>query len=78
MNDGPVAELVGNEGGVVSGVINLESSGVEASDWRPYVDAPLARTFSTFRQVGRLQPYVRPLLATGLAAGPDEFRGSDP
>ena len=30
-----VAELVGIEGGVVSGVINLESSGVEASDWRP-------------------------------------------
>jgi hypothetical protein len=35
---GPVAELVGNEGGVVSGVINLESSGVEASDWRPRHD----------------------------------------
>jgi transposase len=33
-----VAELVGNEGGVVSGVINLESSGVEASDWRPRHD----------------------------------------
>ena len=32
--DGAVAELVGNEVGVVSGVINLESSGVEASDWR--------------------------------------------
>jgi hypothetical protein len=32
--DGAVAELVGIEGGVVSGVINLESSGVEASDWR--------------------------------------------
>jgi hypothetical protein len=29
---GAVAELVGIEGGVVSGVINLESSGVEASD----------------------------------------------
>ena len=27
---GAVAELVGNEGGVVSGVFNLESSGVEA------------------------------------------------
>jgi tetratricopeptide (TPR) repeat protein len=27
-------ELVGIEGGVVSGVINLESSDVEASDWR--------------------------------------------
>jgi len=35
---GAVAELVGNEGGVVSGVINLESSGVEASDWRPRHD----------------------------------------
>ena len=33
-----VAELVGIEGGVVSGVINLESSGVEASDWRPRHD----------------------------------------
>jgi hypothetical protein len=33
-----VAELVGNEGGVVSGVINLESSDVEASDWRPRHD----------------------------------------
>ena len=31
---GPVAELVGIEVGVVSGVMNLESSGVEASDWR--------------------------------------------
>jgi hypothetical protein len=35
---GGVAELVGIEGGVVSGVINLESSGVEASDWRPRHD----------------------------------------
>jgi PAS domain S-box-containing protein len=35
---GPVAGLVGNEGGVVSGVINLESSGVSASDWRPRHD----------------------------------------
>ena len=31
---GAVAELVGIRVGVVSGVINLESSGVEASDWR--------------------------------------------
>jgi hypothetical protein len=31
----PVAELVGIEVGVVSGVMNLESSGVEAPDWRP-------------------------------------------
>jgi DNA-binding XRE family transcriptional regulator len=40
-HDGPlraVAELVGIEGGVVSGVINLESSGVEASDRRPRHD----------------------------------------
>jgi transposase len=37
---GTVAELVGIEGGVVSGVINLESSGVEASDWRPRHDEP--------------------------------------
>ena len=35
---GAVAELVGIEGGVVSGVFNLESSGVEASDWRPRHD----------------------------------------
>jgi hypothetical protein len=35
---GAVAELVGNEGGVVSGVINLESSDVSASDWRPRHD----------------------------------------
>jgi hypothetical protein len=33
-----VAKLVGIEGGVVSGVINLESSGVEAPDWRPRHD----------------------------------------
>ena len=33
--EGHVAELVGIEGGVVSGVINLESSGVEAPDRRP-------------------------------------------
>ena len=32
---GPVAELVGIRGGVVSGVMNLESSDVEASDRRP-------------------------------------------
>jgi hypothetical protein len=31
--DRGVAELVGIECGVVSGVINLESSGVEAPDW---------------------------------------------
>ena len=30
-----VARLVGIECGVVSGVTNLESSGVEAPDWRP-------------------------------------------
>jgi len=36
--NGGVAELVGIEGGVVSGVTNLESSGVEASDWRPRHD----------------------------------------
>ena len=40
MPPGAVAELVGIEGGVVSGVINLESSGVEASDWRPRHDEP--------------------------------------
>jgi hypothetical protein len=34
MRCGAVAGLVGIEGGVVSGVINLESSGVEAPDWR--------------------------------------------
>jgi hypothetical protein len=32
---GGVGEVVGIKGGVVSGVINLESSGVSASDWRP-------------------------------------------
>jgi len=35
---GAVARLVGIEGGVVSGVFNLESSGVEAPDWRPRHD----------------------------------------
>jgi hypothetical protein len=35
---GPVAGLVGIDGGVVSGVMNLESSGVEAPDWRPRHD----------------------------------------
>jgi hypothetical protein len=38
MRVGAVAELVGIEVGVVSGVMNLESSGVEASDWRPRHD----------------------------------------
>jgi hypothetical protein len=33
-----VARLVGIKGGVVSGVFNLESSGVEAPDWRPRHD----------------------------------------
>ena len=33
-----VAGLVGIEGGVVSGVFNLESPGVEAPDWRPRHD----------------------------------------
>jgi transposase len=32
---GPVAELVGIEGGVVSGVFNLESSSVGTPDRRP-------------------------------------------
>ena len=32
---GPVDGVVGIEGGVVAGVLNLESSGVGASDWRP-------------------------------------------
>jgi hypothetical protein len=36
--EGAVAGLVGIECGVVSGVINLESSGVEAPDWRPRHD----------------------------------------
>jgi hypothetical protein len=36
--NGPVAGLVGIECGVVSGVINLESSGVEAPDRRPRHD----------------------------------------
>ena len=35
IHKGPVAELVGIEGGVVPGVINLESSDVGASDRRP-------------------------------------------
>jgi hypothetical protein len=35
---GAVAELVGIKCGVVSGVFNLESSGVEAPDWRPRHD----------------------------------------
>ena len=35
---GAVAGLVGNEGGVVSEVINLESSGVGAPDRRPRHD----------------------------------------
>jgi len=32
---GAVAKLVGIEGGVVSGVFNLESPGVDAPGWRP-------------------------------------------
>ena len=35
---GAVAGVVGNESSVVSGVFNLESSGVRASDWRPRHD----------------------------------------
>jgi hypothetical protein len=35
---GGVAGLVGIKCGVVSGVINLESSGIEAPDWRPRHD----------------------------------------
>ncbi len=34
-SSGAVVGVVGIEGGVVSGVINLESSDVGASDWRP-------------------------------------------
>jgi len=37
-SEGPVAVLVGIEGGVVSEVINLESSGVRAPDRRPRHD----------------------------------------
>ena len=36
--NGAVAGVVGIEGGVVSGVFNLESSGVEAPDWKPRHD----------------------------------------
>jgi hypothetical protein len=36
---GPVGELVGIRVGVVFGVMNLESSGVEASNWRLRHDA---------------------------------------
>ena len=35
---GAVAELVGIECGVVSGVFNLESTGIEAPAWRPRHD----------------------------------------
>ncbi|HEV2040745.1 MAG TPA: hypothetical protein VGT81_11980, partial [Casimicrobiaceae bacterium] len=35
---GAVARLVGIKGSVVSRLINLESSGVEAPDWRPRHD----------------------------------------
>ena len=35
---GAVAEVVGIEGGVVSGMFNLESPDVRASDWRPRHD----------------------------------------
>ena len=35
---GAVAGLVGIDGDVVSGVFNLESSDVRASDWRPRHD----------------------------------------
>ncbi len=38
IDGGPVARLVGIKGGVVSGVFNLESSSVEALDWRPRHD----------------------------------------
>ena len=38
LRSGAVAGLVGIEGGVVSGVINLESSDVGASDRRPRHD----------------------------------------
>ena len=41
---GAVAGLVGNEGGVVSEVFNLESSGVEAPDRRPRHDEALPRS----------------------------------
>jgi hypothetical protein len=35
VSPGAVAGVVGIEVGVVSGVFNLESSGVDALDWRP-------------------------------------------
>jgi hypothetical protein len=35
---GGVAGVVGIESSVVSGVLNLESSGVDAPDWRPRHD----------------------------------------
>jgi hypothetical protein len=40
LRQGAVAEVVGIEGGVVSGVMNLESSGVGAPDGRPRHDEP--------------------------------------
>jgi hypothetical protein len=42
---GGVAGMVGIESGVVSGVFNLESSGVEVPDWRPRHGLALGAVF---------------------------------
>jgi hypothetical protein len=43
--NGAVAELVGIWCGVVSGVFNLESSGLEVPDWRPRHDKHYQEAF---------------------------------
>ena len=47
---GCVAELVGNEGGAESGVINLGSSKVETPEWRPHHTTINATTNSNSSQ----------------------------
>jgi hypothetical protein len=49
---GPVAGLVGIEGGLVSGMFNRESSGVEASDWRPRHDERYHEAFTACGREG--------------------------
>jgi len=42
------------------------------------VDGALARTFWRFCSIGRVRSRVRPVDATGVAAGPNALRGSGP
>ena len=64
---GAVAKVVGIEGGVVSGVMNLESPGVGAPGRRPRHDVTSPRT-SIFSTVGSIRLSMRCAIGCALSS----------